>query len=103
MAMVRCNRHGLQGMDLVCSHIAAMVDERKNIGKIISLNFVSDENTEDPFDNMESEVFYCPKCVEQYGFPPEDSEMPESEYENVVGKEFRGVCVKCFKEVREMT
>lgn len=102
MALIRCSHHQLQGIDLVCSHIAKSIDTNENIETIISLDLISDDSL-NSFEAMDCTVFYCPTCAEQYDFPLKDDELPESEYENVVGKGFKGVCSKCFKLTQEMS
>ncbi len=97
MALVRCPHHQLQGMVLVCSHIVKSVEDKTKIEKIISLDLVANDSI-DPFESMESTAFYCLVCAKQYDFPTENSQKPESEYENVVGKMGEAICIKCFKE-----
>lgn len=103
MGLCKCKFHGEASMIMVCSHISDCVDDRKSFEKPFTASFDFGLFPSEPPTSLKITITYCPKCVELYGFPPENSEMPESEYENVVGKEFKGVCVKCFKEVREMT
>ncbi len=101
MGLVRCNHHQLQGMALVCSHIAKSVEDKTNIQKAIRLDLVSGDFV-DPFESMECTIYYCSICADHYAFPSYNSELPESEYENIIRKGFSGVCGKCFKEAKTM-
>lgn len=100
MAMTKCERHEFQGMVLVCSDITKAVADRENIENVIRLSLVS-TSSDNPFESMESDFYYCSLCAETKGLPSENSELPDSEYEKIVEKDFKGVCIKCFKEVRK--
>jgi len=99
MSVTVCEHHGKVGADQICSHLAAnRIDVSPLKLKVIRcIQVVMDD---DSTERMRLSLFYCGKCVEEYGFPSENSEISDQRFNDMerIGP-FTGVCYLCFRNL----
>ena len=94
-----CERHGRAGLADVCHHIALAVSSRVTPPEVITAEFNFGDFAGIPDAPMILSLRYCQSCVEDFGFPPESRELPDTEFDTMAGKGlFTGTCASCLRE-----
>jgi hypothetical protein len=94
-----CERHGRAGLADVCYHIALAVSTRVTPPEVIIAEFNFGNLAGIPDAPMIFLLKYCRSCVEDFGFPPESRELPDAEFDTMVGEGLStGTCASCLRE-----
>ena len=102
MGLIICEKHGQQGIVLVCDHVRHdVLTGSSTIDCVITGQEVVGDFGKDV---VAFTVGYCDKCAKQYGLPLHGGVLPEplsDDSPSEFSQQVKPVCAECFTALKE--